>query len=322
MKTSVDIFSGFLGAGKTTLIKKLLSERVYSENVVIIENEFGKVPIDGSFLKKTNIKVKEINAGCICCTISGDFRKAIEEVCDKYKPERIIIEPSGVGKLSEILGVINSAEVRKIADLDLLITLIDTTKFNAYITNFGEFYKDQIKNAKCIVLTRTELQSREKIQAIVEQIKKLNANCSIVTTPIEQLKADKVIKAAKENFKTELLNQAARLTRTKLNVVGKAVSNNYKHNADEIFDSYGMETPMVYNKSKLLNNLNKLADEKLTGTVLRAKGIVQVENKNWIEFDYVPNELNIRDTTADFTGRVCVIGCKINKDYINKLFTV
>lgn len=321
MKTRVDIFSGFLGAGKTTLIKKLIFERVYIENVAIIENEFGKVPIDGSFLKKTNIKIKEINAGCICCTIAGDFKKAIEEVCSKYKPHSIIIEPSGVGKLSEILKVINSRELKRIVNLNLVITLIDVTKFNAYITNFGDFYKDQIKSAKCIVLTRTENQSSEKIQSVIEQIKGINSVCSIVTTPIEQLKGDKIVKAAQEDFKAELLKQAVRLERTKLNVIGTKVSNKNPNNVDEVFDSYGIETSVIYNKNKLLNNLNKLRDEKLTGMVLRAKGIVQVENKNWIEFDYVPNELNIRETTSDFTGRVCVIGCKINKDYINKLFT-
>lgn len=321
MKTGVDIFSGFLGAGKTTLIKKLIFEKVYTENVVIIENEFGKVPIDGSFLRETNVKVKEINAGCICCTITGDFKKAIEEVCNKYKPHSIIIEPSGVGKLSEILKIITSRELKNIVNLNLVITLVDVTKFNSYVTNFGDFYKDQIKSARCIVLTRTENQNSEKIQSVIEQIKKLNGKSSIVTTPIHQLKGDKIVKAAKEDFKGELLKQAVRLERTKLNVIGTKVSSKNPNNADEVFDSYGIETSVIYNKDKLFNNLNKLGDEKLTGMVLRAKGVVQVENKNWIEFDYVPNELNIRETVSDFTGRVCVIGCKINRDYINKLFT-
>ena len=321
MKTRVDIFSGFLGAGKTTLIKKLIFEKAYAENVAIIENEFGKVPIDGSFLRETNVKVKEINAGCICCTITGDFKRAIKEVCNKYKPSSIIIEPSGVGKLSEILKIINSDDLKKIVNLNLVITLIDVTKFNAYIMNFGDFYKDQIKSTRCIVLTRTENQSSEKIQSVIEQIKKFNGKCSIVTTPIQQLKGDKIVKAAREDFKGELLNQAVRIKRTKLNIIGTRVSNKKQNGVDDIFDSYGMETSLVYNKNKLINNLNKLGNEKLTGKVLRAKGIFQVENEKWIEFDYVPNELNIRETTSDFIGRVCVIGCKINKDYIDKLFT-
>jgi G3E family GTPase len=319
MNVKVDIFSGFLGVGKTTLIKKLLQEKYYSKNTAIIENEFGKVAIDGTFLRQADIKVKEINSGCICCTITGDFQKALKDIYEEFTPERIIIEPSGVGKLSEVLSAIKNSELKSFMTISSIITVVDVTKFNIYITNFGEFYKDQIKSAETVVLTRTEFIDEDKIKAIVADVKKLNSSCSIITTPIEELSAEKIMNSAKVSFEKELLTEIVSLKRTSLKIKNAEI-NRQAHRADEIFDSWGIETPVVYDKNELIKNINSLKNEGTFGIVLRAKGIVRISKNNWIEFDYVPGELNLRETAADYPGKLCVIGSKLNKRELENLF--
>lgn len=312
MKTKVDIISGFLGAGKTMLIKKLIKENFIKENIVIIENEFGEVGIDGSILAKSKINIKEINSGCICCSVSGNFVQAIKEMCIKYNPERIIIEPSGVGKLSEILSVINQPEVKNIVTLNTVITVVDVSRFHMYIKNFSEFYKNQITNGKTIVLSRSQNLSKEELADIMEKINKLNREAIIISTPWDEIKGDKIINAA-EKEKIDL-----ELEKVNLNKGRFKLGNN--HSASEVFQTFGMETPKIYNKEKLASILRELKDEEKYGKVLRAKGILQENKVEWVQFDYVPNEIQIQKIEADYTGRLCVIGSNLNKENLKKLF--
>lgn len=317
MKASIDIFSGFLGAGKTTLIKKLIDEELYKEKIIIIENEFGEVGIDGSFLKKSNIEIKEINAGCICCTVSGDFNKAISEVIKMYNPERIIIEPSGVAKLSEILSVCRSQEIRDIAEVSMIITLVDALKFDMYLSNFSEFYKNQITNAKTIILSRTQNTTSDKVLKIVDKIQLINNKANIVTTPWDRLKSQKIFEASKEELKSLMLEQI-NLVRSPLNsVILKARTN---HLANEVFQTYGIETPKIFSKERLIWILNEIKNSKMYGNVLRAKGIVQASGSDWMQFDYVPEEKEIRSSIPDYTSRICIIGTNLNKENLKKLF--
>ncbi|MCM8711364.1 GTP-binding protein [Clostridium sp. SYSU_GA19001] len=317
MKVKVDIFSGFLGAGKTTLIKKLISEDLYKEKVIVIENEFGEAGIDGSILKKTNIEVKEVNAGCICCSISGDFKRALKEAAYKYNPDRIIIEPSGVAKLSEVMAACSSLELRSFLELNMIITVADVLKFEIYSRNFGEFYKNQIINAKTIVLSRTQNASIDKISQIKDYIYNLNAKAVVVTTPWDKLSSKRIIELAQSAEKMKLQEE--------VNLIRKPIgSTNLKtlkaHRGDEIFQTIGWETPKKFQYKALQDKLNKINDCREYGDVLRAKGIVEIENNEWIQFDYVPGEFEARKTTPDYSGRICVIGVNLNKQNLNKLF--
>lgn len=321
MRTKIDVFSGFLGAGKTMLIKKLINEKLSNENMVIIENEFGEVGIDGSILRKSNIEVKEINAGCICCTISGDFKKAIKEVIHKYNPVRVIIEPSGVAKLSEVLAVCKDEELKELVSINMTITVIDVLKFDTYIKNFGEFYKNQIVNAKTIVLSRTQKASIEKVSKAVERIQSINSAANIVTTNWDDVSAQRIIDIAQEDskqtFKQDSLEQV-NLIKKPLNKA--MIKKGTNHNVNEIFQTWGVETPKVISKETLNDILYKIKNDKLYGTVLRAKGIIQSSESSWIQFDYVPEEMEMRATTPDYTGRLCVIGSGLNKDNLKTLF--
>ena len=317
MRTKIDVFSGFLGAGKTMLIKKLINEKLSNENMVIIENEFGEVGIDGSILRKLNIEVKEINAGCICCTISGDFKRAIKEVITKYKPHRIIIEPSGVAKLSEVLAVCKDEELKEMVSINMIITVIDVLKFDSYIKNFGEFYKNQIINAKTIVLSRTQNASIERASKVVERIQSINNVANIVTTDWDKVNAQRIIDIAEEDFKQASLDQV-NLIKKPLN--GAMIKRGTNHNANEIFQTLGVETPKIISKETLYDILYKIKNDKLYGTVLRAKGIIQSTEMHWMQFDYVPEEIEIRATTPDYTGRLCVIGSNLNKENLKNLF--
>jgi G3E family GTPase len=317
MRTKIDVFSGFLGAGKTMLIKKLINEKLSNENMVIIENEFGEVGIDGSILRKSNIEVKEINAGCICCTISGDFKKAIKEVIHEYKPDRIIIEPSGVAKLSEVLAVCKDEELKELVSINMIITVIDVLKFDSYIKNFGEFYKNQIANARTIVLSRTQKASIEKVSKAVERIQSINSAANIVTTNWDEISAQKIIDIAQEDSKQDSLEQVNLIKKPFNKAIIKKGTN---HNANEIFQTWGVETPKIISKETLNDILYKIKNDKLYGTVLRAKGIIQSSESSWIQFDYVPEEMEIRATTPDYTGRLCVIGSSLNKENLKNLF--
>ncbi|MFL0196946.1 CobW family GTP-binding protein [Clostridium sp. WILCCON 0269] len=315
----IDIFSGFLGAGKTMLIKKLINEKLHSDNIVIIENEFGEVGIDGSILKRTNIEVKEINAGCICCSISGDFKKAIKEVIEKYRPERIIIEPSGVGKLSEILNSINSEDMRSSVKLNMIITLVDVLKYEMYITNFGEFYRNQIINAKTIILSRTQKIAMDRLEKITAAIRNLNQNANIITTPWDRLNANTIVEVAENDAKFDINEKVNLLKKPARNLNFRIAKN---HHADQIFNTWGVETPKIFSEVILKNIFSRLEDSEQYGTVLRAKGIVQVSDNKWVQFDYVPEEFQVKDTSPDYTGRICVIGSDLKKDELMSLFSI
>jgi Putative GTPases (G3E family) len=318
MSIKIDVFSGFLGAGKTKLIKKLIEESLHKERIAIIENEFGEIGIDGSFLRNSKIEITEINAGCICCSVYGDFKKGILEVIDKYSPERIIIEPSGVAKLSEILSVFKEPDIKEKVSLNMLMTVLDVTKYDLYINNFADFYKDQIVNSKTIVLSRTQNISKDEILSVTEKIKKLNSTASIVTTPWDEVHSSSIINIAENIEEAPLLN--------KINILKKdlgkgTLKTSTVTGTKEVFETIGIETPSVFSKEKIESILNSLTDNSKYGLVLRAKGIIETTDNNWFEFDYVPGEYEIRNSSTDYSGRICVIGNNLNKSEIKNLFT-
>jgi G3E family GTPase len=330
MKTKIDIFSGFLGSGKTTLIKKLLEEKLHNEKLVIIENEFGEIGIDGSILKKSNVEVKEINSGCICCTLVGDFGKALKEVIAKYKPDRIVIEPSGVGKLSDVIKACSTPELKDLLKINMLITVVDVLKYKVYLANFGEFFENQIKNAKTIILSRTQKVDNKKVESVVSSIRALNSKLNIITTPWEKINSDTIIAVAEQDASVSLEQQIKRAK--KVVVKGKehhegckcGCNNNspHTHTADEFFEVWSVETPKIYDKKELMEILNVMKNNESNGMILRGKGILQVDKDKWIQFDYVPGEFEIKDISADYTGRLCIIGKNLNKNELCKLFHI
>lgn len=355
--TKIDIISGFLGSGKTTLIKKLLDETLFHEKVVVIENEFGELGIDGAILKKSGIEIRELYSGCICCSLAGDFENTIQEVLHKFQPERIMIEPSGVAKLSEIIKACEIAALKEALCINMLITVVDVLKFEIYLTNFGEFFENQIAFAKTILLTRTEKVSTEALEQVILRIRKINEKGSIVTTPLESLKAEKILCVAEGDGSTviEKLMQDVLVKREACRgphirshehhregcACGQehehyqegcscghdhkhkhdncGCNHTHQHNADEIFEVWGMETPRVFCEETLKNNLAMLEDESNFGMILRGKGFLQVDGA-WVQFDYTPGEIQIRMTEPDYTGKICIIGSKLNKNALEKLF--
>lgn len=322
MSTRVDIFSGFLGSGKTTLIKKLIDERLSNEKVVIIENEFGEVGIDGSILRKSNMEVKEITAGCICCTINQDFKQAVEEVIDKFKPDRIIIEPSGVGKLSEILKTLRVSDLKNKITLNMIITVVYVLKYKMYVSNFDEFYRNQIVNSNTIILSRTQDAESKQIEEVMADISKINSKSVITTTPWNKLSSQKIMEIAKQSRKIPIEEQVNLIKKPQgiSGLMRHKEVHHHDHHADESFSTWGIETPKIFNKQSLINKLQLIGDNKDYGTVLRAKGIVEVDESQWIQFDYVPNEIKVISTTPDYTGRLCIIGSNLNKENIKNLF--
>ena len=327
MKTKVDIISGFLGSGKTTLIKKLMAEKLQDEKLVIIENEFGEIGIDGSILKESGIEVKEINSGCICCTLVGDFGTSIEEVLHKYKPDRIIIEPSGVGKLSDILKACDSLSSKDLLTINMVITVVDILKYKMYILNFGEFYENQIKHAKTIILSRSQKAEADKLVKFTGELGKLNPKANIITTPWEELNAAQIISAAEQNGSAVLEQQIKKVV-LKRHVhpegckCGCKGTQHTHHNADEFFEVWGAETPETYDAATLRKILENLGSTGRYGNILRAKGIIQSDRSNWVQFDYVPGEFEIKDSGADYTGRLCVIGRELNRKELDSLFNI
>lgn len=340
MVSKIDIISGFLGAGKTTLIKKLLKESFTGEKVVLIENEFGEIGIDGTILKDFDIEIKEMNSGCICCSIQGDFTLALKEVIKLYQPERIIIEPSGVGKLSDVIKGCSSFIKENTIRSNMCITVVDGTKYNMYLKNFAEFYKNQLSYAKTIFLSRTQKMKSHDIDKILRDIRKYNSHAPIVTTNWSELDGKKIVAIAEnsndvnleKDLKRKLLDvnfNGANINTNrpirKMNLDTKSLkdmkmSKEPSHHADEVFNVWGIETAKCYDLKELnliLNNLNKLK-----GTILRAKGFLEIINHGWIQFDYVPNEIEIRDSNPDYTGRICVIGENIQEEELAKLFGV
>ena len=346
--TKIDVFSGFLGAGKTTLIKKLLKEGYNGEKLVLIENEFGEIGIDGGFMKDAGIQVTEMNQGCICCSLVGDFGKALKKVIEQFSPDRILIEPSGVGKLSDVIKAVMDSDCGDIK-LNSYTTVVDASKIKMYMKNFGEFYKNQVETAKTIIFSRTQKLSEEKLAQAVAMIKELNDRATIVTTPWDEINGAQILAAmeAENSFADELLKDEDICP-----VCGHSHHDEHEHHhdhdehehhhhdhdgeccchdhdhdhhhhhhADEVFTTFGVETAKKFTKDELETALTALSSEEY-GSVLRAKGIVAGAEGVWYHFDFVPGEHEVRTGSADVTGRMCVIGAKLEEDKIKALFGV
>ena len=364
----IDIISGFLGAGKTTLIKKLFSSCFTKEKVALIENEFGEIGIDGSFLKESGINIKEINSGCICCSLVGNFETSLIELIETYAPDRIIIEPSGVGKLSDIISACQSVQAN--AKINVVCTVVDGGKCKMYLKNFGEFYIDQIQNANTIVLSKTDKMTEEKVIEACELIKNYNPTVTIITTPINQLDGDLLLENLEDNVSlVDVLIEEVKKQHGGHHHHHEGECHchdhdhhegechchdhdhhegechchdhdhhdeechchdhdhhegecccHHHHDADEVFDSFGAETPISFTKTQLEEILNELASGKV-GVILRSKGIVKgADIEKWYHFDFVAGDYEIRQGSADIIGKLCVIGSKIDKQAISDLF--
>ena len=376
--TTIDIFSGFLGAGKTTLIRKLIQEAYKGEKLVLIENEFGDIAIDGGFLQDAGIEITEMNSGCICCTLVGDFTKALKKVISDYAPDRILIEPSGVGKLSDVAAAVERVEDAKIGSK---VTVVDAGKAKMYARNFGEFFNDQVASADLIVMSRTDTAGEKKILEATELLKGMNAEAGLITTPWAELDGAQILAAMQENGlraeMKELEHEHEHHHHHHHHEDGEECDDpecechhhhdddddgehehhhhhhhedgeecddpecechhhhddddddehehhhhHHHHHADEIFGSWGMETPKKFSEAELREKLSRLQDEEKYGAVLRAKGIVSASDGDWIYFDYVPGETDIRRGAPAVTGRFCVIGAKIKEDALKELFSL
>ena len=339
--TNIDIFSGFLGAGKTTLIKKLIKESFAGQKVVLIENEFGEIGIDGGFLKESGIQINELNAGCICCSLVGDFRTALQQVVEQYHPDRIVIEPSGVGKLSDVTRAVEGVAEHLDVKLNSFVTVADVNKVKMYMKNFGEFYDDQISHASCIILSRTQTASEEKIAAAVAMLREKNPTATIVTTAWDSLTGEQILKAmsSKDDFKAELIAMAAKANEKHAEEdeeeehehhhhhydengvcsCGHHHHHHHDHDADEVFTSWGVETAKKFSKADIEHALTELDGGKY-GMILRSKGIVDGGADGWLEFDYVPGEWEVRQRGADVGGKLVVIGSKLDEKAIAALF--
>ena len=343
-KVKVDIFSGFLGAGKTTLIRKLIKE-AYDEKLVLIENEFGEIGIDGGFLKDTGVQINEMNSGCICCTLVGDFKTALRQVIDQYKPERILIEPSGVGKLSDVIIAVQDAGIEEI-ELNGFTTVVDAKLCKMYMANFGEFYENQVEHASSVILSHTKGLSEEKIKECVDIIREHNNHASIVTTDWDELTGRQILDTL-EQRKT----LSAELDRLREEAYAEEEAHHHEHehhhhehehhhhehehhhhehhhhehghhHADEVFSDIGEETANKYTMAQIEEALETLQNEEQCGQILRAKGIVEGTDGQWIHFDYVPGEPEVRTGSAETTGMICVIGVDIKEDIVRGLFNL
>ncbi len=380
--TKIDIFSGFLGAGKTTLIKKLIQEAYAGEKLVLIENEFGDIGIDGGFLQDAGINITEMNSGCICCSLVGDFSTALRQVEEEYSPDRIVIEPSGVGKLSDVIKAVENAALPN-AELNAFCTVVDAAKCKMYMKNFGEFFLDQVTNASCVVLSHTDNLSDDKLAACVASLKEVNSHATFVTASWNELGGKEILAAMerKNSLSAELKKLHAETHHEhERHHDGECCHHDHEHHhdgecchhdheherhhdgecchheheherhhdgecchhdheherhhdgecchhdhhhghhhADDVFTSWGVETTRSFTEEELKNALQALTDEETYGVILRAKGIVKGEN-GWWHFDYVPGEPDLRKGSAAVTGRLCVIGCKINEEKLKTLF--
>ena len=329
--TKIDVFSGFLGAGKTTLIKKLLKEAYAGEKVVLIENEFGKVGIDGGFLQEAGVEITEMNSGCICCSLVGDFGKAMAEVIEKFHPDRILIEPSGVGKLSDVLAAVKKVECDDVK-ISGAATVADAAKCKMYMKNFGEFYDNQIANANAIILSRTSGMKEDKIDEVVAMLREKNATAIIVTTPWELLDGKKildVIDGSKAPLQFHDDEEHEHEHHHHHHEHGECDDpecechhHHHHHHADEVFESIGAETTKKFTAEEIKEKLDALNDTEKYGKVLRAKGIVASEGDKFIYFDFVPGEADVREGEPDVIGKLCVIGSKIDKNAVSELFGV
>ena len=384
--TKIDIVSGFLGAGKTTLIKKLIKEALAGTRVVLIENEFGEIGIDGGFLKEAGIEIREMNSGCICCSLVGDFGTSLREVMNQYAPDRILIEPSGVGKLSDVMQAVKDASEGSDMALNTAVAVVDASKCKLYMKNFGEFFVNQIECAGTIILTRTDKTSQAKIAECVEILREHNPKATIITTPLAELDGKQILATieGRSDLQAEILEEFMREQEKEEeehehhhhhhhddddedeehehhhhhhdddddedeehehhhhhdhdhehaevevdengNRIYKSHSHHHHHHhhgghdADEIFASWGMETPARYNEEEIREILHKLDDSETYGFVLRSKGMVPDNEGRWIHFDYVPEETEVRYGAADVTGKICVIGSGLKEDALADLF--
>lgn len=384
--TKIDIFSGFLGAGKTTLIKKLLREALDASKVVLIENEFGEIGIDGGFLKEAGVEIKEMNSGCICCSLVGDFGSSLKEVIEKYAPERILIEPSGVGKLSDVMRAVQNVDTQAEIVLNSAVVVVDAKKCRMYAKNFGEFFLNQIEHAGTIILSRTADVSESKLNTALEIIREHNDKATVITTPWEELDGKKILETIEnaKDLEAELMAEVAAAHDHEEHHHDHHHGNeehhhdhgedctcgchnhdhdhehhhgheehhhdhehhheheehddhhghgedctcgchdhdhdHHHHHADEIFTSWGFETPASYTQAEVEDILDKLEDEKTYGAILRAKGMVSAGDGTWVNFDYVPGESDVREGTPEVTGKICVIGSKLNEENLKALF--
>ena len=368
--TKIDIYSGFLGAGKTTLIKKMIQEAYKGQKIVLIENEFGEIGIDGGFLQDAGINITEMNSGCICCSLVGDFGRALTQVIDQYHPDRILIEPSGVGKLSDVIGAVNKVTGDEVT-LGYTVAVADAGKVKVYMKNFGEFYNNQIETASTIILSRTDAIPQTKLDTAVHMLREHNSVATIVTTPWSALTGEQIQDAMEG--KATLAAELARLEMERLAEQEEeehhhhhdhdeeecddpdcachhhhdddedehehqhdhdhehhhdedecddpncSCHHHHHHHADEVFTSWGKETPKPFTQADIERILTAL-DSGEYGKILRAKGIVNGENSAWIEFDYVPEEHDLRVGHPDYTGRLCVIGAELKEDKLAELF--
>ena len=314
--TKIDIISGFLGAGKTTFIKKMLEEVFSGEKVVLVENEYGEVGIDGGFLKDSGIEIKELNSGCICCSLVGDFTRSLAEVIDTYHPDRILIEPSGVGKLSDVLTSVKKIEDTHDAKVNALVTVANAMKATKQMKAFGEFFNNQIENATTVVLSRTQNMKEEKLELCVKEIQKLNPKAAIITTPWDSISGEQILKVIEQqdSLMQEMMKEYEEHHHDHEH------EHHHDHDADEVFISWGKETPHKYTKEKIESILKTFCDTEDYGTILRAKGMVPAEDGTWIYFDMVPGEYELRDGEPDYTGRLCVIGTDIDEHKLEELF--
>ncbi len=390
--TKIDIFSGFLGAGKTTLIKKLLQEALDASKVVLIENEFGEIGIDGGFLKEAGVEIKEMNSGCICCSLVGDFGSSLKEVIETYHPERILIEPSGVGKLSDVMKAVQNVDTDAKVELNSAVVVVDANKCKMYAKNFGEFFLNQIEHAGTIILSRTADISESKLNTALEIIREHNDKATVITTPWDELDGKKILETIEnaKDLEAELMAEVARLhdehhhhhdhhdhecdhdheghhhdgecdhdheghdhDHHDHNHEGHDHDNeghhhdhedhdheheyhhdhgedctcgchdhdHHHHHADDVFGSWGFETPTAYTKAELERILAELEEEQKYGSILRAKGMVSAGDGTWLNFDYVPGESNVRTGAAEVTGKICVIGAQLNEENLKALFT-
>ena len=391
-KTKIDIISGFLGAGKTTLIKKLLKDAFQGEQVVLIENEFGEIGIDGGFLKEAGIQIREMNSGCICCSLVGDFGASLKEVISKYHPDRILIEPSGVGKLSDVIKAVQGVEEETGLVLNSYTTVVDAKKCKMYMRNFGEFFNNQVEYAGAIIMSRTDIVDEAKAQASLELLREINSKAAIITTPIEKLEGKKLLEVMEHpvSLADELMeeeevcpecghvhehgehhhdhdheehehhhhdhdeecgcghdhdheehehhhhdhdhecgcghdhdheeNEHHHHDHDHEYGCGHDHHDHHHHHADEVFTSWGRETIKKYTKENLEKMLEALSASDEYGIILRAKGMLPAEDGTWIYFDMVPEETEIREGAPEYTGRLCVIGSKLNEDKLAELF--
>ena len=349
--TKIDIISGFLGAGKTTFIKKLLEEAIAGEQVVLIENEFGEIGIDGGFLKDSGIEIREMNSGCICCSLVGDFGRSLEEVLTKYKPDRVIIEPSGVGKLSDVMKAVRDVASNLDVTLNSAVTVVDASKCKMYMKNFGEFFDNQVAYAGTIILSRTDVADAKKVDAAVKMLREANPKAVIVTTPVSQLTGAQLLEIIEkpDTMEEELMKEALEAFEESHehhhdhdeecgcghdhhhdhdhehhHDHGDSCGcghDHHHHHADEVFSSWGMENVQPISREDLEKILDELAYGADFGDVLRSKGMVPGTDGQWFYFDLVPEEYEIRTGNPDYTGKVCVIGAKLKEEELEKAFS-